>query len=117
MNKVIFIKKLDTNMYRAQIKKKLIEKSNTKDKESSTGPLDSENKWKECESKLINYFSTLIGVNGVSLYCMVWGKDNLDANVDSLNFIYKTISCEPLKVNYFEDNSHTVHQALVSFTT
>ena len=61
------------------------------------GPLESENKWKEWESKYINYFSTLIGVNGVPLSYVVRAKDNTDANGDFHNFIDKTISCAPLK--------------------
>ena len=63
MNKVMFIQQLDTALYRSDIRKKLIDQSNTKSNEASPGPLESENKWKESRSKFINYLSTLIGVN------------------------------------------------------
>ena len=46
MNEVIFIKKLYTAFYRADIRMKLIDQSNTKAKEASPGPLESENKCK-----------------------------------------------------------------------
>ena len=40
MNEVMFIKHLDTALYMAYIRNKIIELSNTKDKEYSPGPLD-----------------------------------------------------------------------------
>ena len=48
---------------------------------------------------------------------MVREKDNPDAKGDLLNFIDKTIACAPLKGDYYEADWHTVHQALVSFTS
>ena len=99
-NEVIFIKQFDTSLYRAETRKKLINQSDTKAKESSLGPLESENKRKEWESKFINYLSTLIGVNGVPLSYMVRGKVNPDANGDFPIFIDKTIACGTLKGNY-----------------
>ena len=46
MNGVMFIENLDTNMYRAEIRNKLIDQSNTNAKEASPGTLESEKKWK-----------------------------------------------------------------------
>ena len=46
INVVMFIKKLDTALYRADIKKKLIDQSNTNTKESSPSPLESIKIWK-----------------------------------------------------------------------
>ena len=63
MNEVMFIEQLDTTLYRSDTRKNIIDQSNTKAKEYSPGPLESENKWKESRSKFINYLSTLIGVN------------------------------------------------------
>ena len=97
MNEVIFIEQLDTALCRAEIRKKLIDHSNRKSKEYYLGPLGLENKWKEWESKFINYLYALIGVNRVPLYYVVRGKDNPDANGEFPNFIDKTISCAPLK--------------------
>ena len=71
MNEVMFIIQFETALYRADIRKKIIHQSNTKDQEASTGPLESENKWKEWESKFINYFSILIGFNRVPLSYVV----------------------------------------------
>ena len=61
--------------------------------------------------------STRIGVNGVPLSYTVCEKDNPDANGDLTNFIDKTIKFAPLNGDYYEDDSHTVHQALMSSTT
>ena len=89
-------------MYRSDIRKKIIDQSNTKAKGYSTGPLDSEKKWNEWESKLINYLSTLIVVNGVPLSYMVREKDNPDENGDYPNLIDKAIACNPLEDNYYK---------------
>ena len=67
MNEVMFMKQLDTALYRAKIRKNIIDQSNTKAKEYYSGPLDSDNKLKEWESKSIKYLSTLIGFNVVPL--------------------------------------------------
>ena len=81
------------------------------------GPLEPEKKWNERESKLINYSSTLIGVNGVPLYYVMRGKDNLDTNGDLPNFIENTIACATVKGDYYEADCHKFHQALVLLTT
>ena len=44
LNEVMFIKHMDTAFYRVVISKKLFHQSNTKAKEASPGPLESENK-------------------------------------------------------------------------
>ena len=95
MNEVVFIKQLDTDIYRSDIRKNLICQSNTKVKKYFLGPLESDNTWKEWESKFINCLSTLIGVNGVPISYVVRVKDNSDANGDFPNFIDKTIACAP----------------------
>ena len=89
MHEVMFIGQLVTVLYRADIRKKIIDQSNTKAKETSPCPLKSEKKWKEWWSKFINYLSTLIGVNGVPLYFVVWEKYNTDANGDFPNFLFQ----------------------------
>ena len=71
-NKVMFIEQLGTYLYKSDIRKKKNDQSKTKAKENSSGTLESEKKLKEWESKLINYVSTLIGVNGVPLSYVVW---------------------------------------------
>ena len=73
-NKVKFIQQLDIDMYRSEKRNKLIVQSNTKAKEASLGPFEPENKWKEWESKLINYLSTIIGFNVVPLSNVVIEK-------------------------------------------
>ena len=87
-------------MCREDIRKKLIDQSNTKAKQASPGPSESENKWKERESKFINSLSTIIGFNVVPLYYVVREKDNPDANGDFPDLIDKMIKCEPLKDDY-----------------
>ena len=117
MNKFMFIERLDTALYRSVIRKKLVYQSNTKSKEASLVTLESENKWKEWESKFINYLFIFIGVNVVPFSYMMQKTDNPDENGYFPNFIDKTRACAPLKVNYYEVDLHTYHQALVSFTT
>ena len=112
-NEVIFIKQFDTALYRAEIRKKLVDQYNTKAKEASLGPLESENKRKEWESKFINYLSTLIGVNGVPLSHVVQEKEIPDENGDLPNFIDKKTACAPLNGDYYEADCHTFHQELV----
>ena len=97
INEVIFVEQLDTALYRVDIIKKLIYQSKTNAKKATTGPMESENNFKEWKSKFINYFSTLIGVNGVPLSRMVLEKYNPDAKGDFPNYIENTISCAPLK--------------------
>ena len=91
----MFIQQLYTALHRASIIKKLTYQSNIKAKESSTVPLGSDKKWKEWESKFINYFPKLIEVNGSPLSCVLWENDNPDANGDFPHFIYNTILCAP----------------------
>ena len=117
LNKVMFIQKLDTYMYRAENRKKIINQSNTNTKEASLIPLDIENKWKECESNSINYFYKIIGVNVVPIPYVVQEKINPDVNGDLPRFIFKMISFAPLKYDNYESDRHTVHQELVSLRT
>ena len=70
LNKVIFIQQLDTALYRAYIKKKLVDQSNTKAKETSLGPLESENKFKEWESNFIDFFSHSLEL--MDFPCLTW---------------------------------------------
>ena len=69
------------------------------------------------DSKFTNDLSTLIGVNGVTLSNVVRENNNPDSNEKFPNFIDNTISCVPLKGDYYEADHHTVHQTLVSFAT
>ena len=75
------------------VRKNIIDQSNKNVKEYSLGPLESENIWKEWESTLINYFSTLIGVNLFPLSYTVRENNNPDANGDIPNFIQKNHVC------------------------
>ena len=84
----MFIEQFYTALYRADFRNKLIDQSNTNAKEASLVPLESENKLKEWESEFINYFSTLIGVNGFFLSRVVREKDNSDADRDFPNFFF-----------------------------
>ena len=47
MNEVMFIEQLDTTLYRSDTRKNIIDQSNTKAREASPDPLESEKKWKE----------------------------------------------------------------------
>ena len=46
MSKVMFIKQLDTTLYRSDIRRNIIDQCNRKAKEASPGPLKSEKNWK-----------------------------------------------------------------------
>ena len=48
---------------------------------------------------------------------MVLEEDNTYENGYLTNVINKTIACAPLTGDYYEYDSHTVHQVLVLFTT
>ena len=60
--------------------------------------------------------STIIGVNGIPLSYVLREKDNPDANGNLRNFTDKMIECAPLNGNYYNGDSNTVHQELMSFT-
>ena len=112
----MFIQQFVTAIHREEIRKNTIENYNTNSKEDYLGPLESEKKCKDWELNFINYLSTLIVFNGFPLSYLVLKNYNPYSNGVSLNFIYNTISCAPLKCNYHKYGYHTVHKALVSFT-
>ena len=68
---------LDNAIQRAYILEKLQDDSVTKVKESSPGPLKSEAKWIEWETKCINYLSTIPEVDGVPLSYVIREEENV----------------------------------------
>ena len=108
---------LETAMNRAMIRKSLIDQSDIKSKEATPGPLVSESKWIEWESKFVNYLSVQIGTAGVPLAYVVRENDDPDEETVFANFVEETISRAPLTGEYYDADAQTVYQALISFTT
>ena len=77
----------------------------------------SENKWIDWEPRIVNYLSTIIGINGVRLSYVVRSNDTHDQIEPFENFTEECISYTPLNCVDYEANRSTVHQSLISFTT
>ena len=109
---------LNTAVQRAQIRDQMISDSSTKASEASPGPLESESKWIDWESKFTNYLSTLMGVDSVPLSYVIRENDNPPAAGTRAytSFVEETIACAPLNGTYYQADRGTVHQAIVSFT-
>ena len=103
-------------VYQTQIRKQLHDDSNNKAKSSSPGPLESEDKWIEWETKFENYLSSIPGVDGVPLSYVIWQLITPTANTTYTSFVEETVASAPLNGTYFDADSDTVHQAIVSFT-
>ena len=97
----------------------MLEDSGVKSKEASPGPLESESKWHEWENKFENYLSTLLGVDKVPLSYVIRENDAppTAGTVTYTSFMDETIACAPLTGTFYEADSNTVHQAILSFTT
>lgn len=112
-----FRTQLETATARAQIRKQLQDDSSTKSKEASPGSLKSEAKWLQWETKFVNYLTTIPGVDGVPLSYVIREKETPDTGSTFTSFVEKTVASAPLKGTFYEADSDTVHQAIVSFTT
>ena len=112
-----FLNGLDMAGQRSEVRKKMIEDSDTNAKEASPGPLKAELGCTEWQPKFVNYLSTILGVGGVPLSYVI--RDNEEPDKDSTfdNFNEKFISQSPLSGVIYESDRSSVHQHLVSFTT
>ena len=119
MNQVDFNAALDITLERACVREQLKTDSSTKAAEATPGPLQSESKWIDWESKFINYLSSLMGIDNVPLsYVIRENKDPPAAGTTTYaNFVEETIACAPLEGAFYQADRSTVHQAIVSFTT
>ena len=75
---------LNNAIQRAKIREKFQDDSVTKAKESSPGSLKSEPKWLEWETKLINYLSTIPGVDGVPFSYVIREEENVPGPATTL---------------------------------
>ena len=116
MNGTVFDMQLVRASQRAQIRKQLHDASDNKAKASSPGPLKSEDKWVEWETKFENYLSTIPGVDGVPLSYVIRVLDTPAPNTTFTSFVQETVATAPLTDTYFEADRDTVHQLIVSFT-
>ena len=114
-----FNAQLDTAIERAQIREQLVNDSSTKAKEATPGPLESESKWVDWESKFTNYLSTLMGVDSVPLSYVIRENDDPppQGTREYTSFVDEIISCAPLTGTFYQAGRSTVQQAIVSFTT
>ena len=107
---------LTVSLERHRIRKQLRDQSDVKAKSASPGPLISEAKWIDWETKFTNYLSTLLGVNGIPLSYVIRKNDNPPAaGTTFTSFVEQTVMSAPLNGTYYEADREEVHQALVSF--
>ena len=66
-NQASFLAVLNNVGEKADVRKQLVEKTDVKDEDFLSGPLVSENKWKDWESNFANNLSTAIGIRGIPL--------------------------------------------------
>lgn len=112
-----FLMALETAGKRSEVRKKMIEDSDTNAKEASPGPLKSELIWTEWQPKFVNYLSTILGVGGVPLSYVIRDNEDPDRAEFFANFNEQCIAQAPLDGVIYEADRSSVHQHLVSFTT
>ena len=116
MNGTDFNSQLSRASQRAHIRKQIHDDSDNKAKASSPGPLESEDKWIDWETKFENYLSTIPGVDGVPLSYVIRELVTPEPNTIYTSFVEDTVASAPLTGTYFDADSDTVHQSIVSFT-
>ena len=112
----LFNSEISRASQRAQIRKQIQDDSDNKAKSSSPGPWKSEDNWIYLENKFENYLSTILGVDGVPLSYVTRELENPEDDTVYTSFVEETVACAPLTGSYFDADSDTVHQSIVSFT-
>lgn len=100
---------------RADVWKIESDQSDTVSKAADPGKFKDEKKWPEWEPSFVNYLSTLIGVNGVPLLCVVRLTATPDPLVNHQSFNERAITCSPLTGPTFQADAWKVNQLLKSF--
>eukprot|EP00957_Ditylum_brightwellii_P085481 6501963-Ditylum_brightwellii.AAC.1 len=108
---------LDTALQCALVQKAMKDQSDKKSKESSPGPLDSENKWTDWKAKFENYLATKLGSDGVPLSFAIREVETPPVGQTYSNFVEETIVCVPLQGVHFKADSDMVYTSLTPFTT
>ena len=117
-NGIEFNAQINIALERARIRKQLRNTSGVKSKEAFPGPLLSESKWIDWETKFVNYLSMQVSINVIPLSYIVRENDNppVEGTIVYTSFVKQTVACAPLTGNYYEADQDEVHQALVSYT-
>jgi hypothetical protein len=92
-----------------------MEQSDTVSKAADPGKFKDKRKWPEWEPSIVNYLSTIQGVNGVPLSYVVRDKAVAEADTVYQSFNEQAIACAPLEGPVFQADSRKVHQLLKSF--
>jgi len=117
LNAITFKSALSRALDRATIRKSLQDQSSSASAAASPGPLESERKWKAWEEKFVNYCRSHLGANGIPLSYVIRDNDEPATDTPFGDFVTKTISCAPLRGEFYEADRMTVFNFLVSFTT
>ena len=91
--------------------------SDSNEKEETPGPLKSELVWTEWKPKFVNYLSTILGVNGITLSYVIRENEEPNREGPFENFNEKCIMKAPLSGVAYEYDCISVHQYFISFTT
>ena len=117
LNAPLFLAELTTAGERAEARLCLEHQSDIKAKESTPGPLVSENKWVNWKPSFRNYLCTILGMNGTPLSYGIRENDVTDVTGDYSISNEQCVARSPLNSNSYEANISTIHQSIVSFTT
>ena len=108
---------MDRAAARAIVRKNMAEQTKTSAEAASPGPLENEKQWKHWEEKFVNYAKSHIGANGIPLSYVVRENDQPHTNGNHPDFVAETIACAPLSGEYYQADSTSVFNMIVSFTT
>ena len=117
LNEASFLAMLNRALARSEIRKNIKDQNKTAAEAASPGPLKSEREFKNWEEKFINYASAHLGANGIPLSYVIRENEDPPENEEYTDFVSMTISCAPLKGEFYEADRLSVYNMLVSFTT
>ena len=79
------------------------------------GKFKDDHKWPEWNKAFVNYLSVIPGVNGIPLSYVVHEDQEPQNGMEYLTFNEQMIAHAPLKGQYIEADSHSIHTLLTSF--
>ena len=89
--------------------------SDNKEKSSSPGLLELEDKGIKWDTTFDNYLSAIPRVDGLALSYVIRVLDTPIPNNNLTSFVEETVATAPITDTYFEADCDTVHQLIVSF--
>ena len=106
---------LGVSAQRSTIRKQEAKDASSVSSKASPGKLKDGLKWNEWITGFENMMSTILGVNGVPLSCVVRENPDPMPKVHD-NFVQKCIACDPLNGPHSVADSSRVHQLVMPFT-